>query len=205
MVGGGGRLLAGGAAVLDRVEADPAAAHVTDWTALTARAPVPFTAGLAPGLGQAGGVRPAATLGVRPAPGQGVPLLHHYRPPAPHTHHRQVRVHLDTRKSVSITITELSPPVPVLQPVLPLDGVLVVVRVVAGPHLAVDGPALGLDVGPVCGVVPGGQAGGRGEGPRPAGPGRQGVGGPVAPGHETRARSVTVETELLVTLTQSIV
>ena len=195
VVGGGGCLHPGRAAVLHRVEAHPAAADVADWAALTARAPVALTAGLALGLGQTGGVRPALTLRLRPAPGQSVSLLHHHRPSSCHSSYHQVRLHFDTRKSVSITITKFSPPVPVLISVLPLDGVLVLITVlvvvfpVAGSHVVGVGPALRLYAGPVQGDVPASQPRGGGQRPRSARPRRQGVGGPVTPGHGDSSRA----------------
>ena len=166
----------------------PAAADVTDGATLTARAPLAvscLTAGLALGLTQAGGVRPALALGLRATPGQGVPLLNHHGPPsAAQAAHHHIILHFDTRESVPITVTNFSPMVPVLLSVCPVAGLLVLLTVLV-PVLPVAGGAstLRLYAGSVQAVVPAGQTRGRGQGPGPAGPGCQGVGRPVTPGH----------------------
>ena len=189
----------------------PAAADVADWTAWTPA--LPFTAGLALGLRQAGTLRPALALRLRPAAGQGVALLHHNGPPSsPSPPVNIVQLHFDTRKSVSITITHFSPMisilVPVLGPLWPLTvlvvivvtvvmmviTVLVVTEVVGVVGVAPRCPTLRLYAGPVQGLVPAAHHGARGRGqrPRPGGPGGQGVRRPVTPGHLNTSQSTEI-------------
>ena len=76
---------------------------------------------------------------------------------------------------------------PLLVPLRPLAAVLVVimVTVVVVTHVVGVAPALRLYAGPVQGVVPAAHHGARGRGqrPRPRGPGGQRVSRPVTPGH----------------------